>query len=137
MKFCHIHMISQVEYFQNINKRLKKINNTFQHKFSILHGSIVDSLLIIYNVCTCITVKRSSVMDQLLKLISSSNISCIMSYYIDHHCSALIYHNSTACRRISAEIGALLRTSGASLTRRCIPWMQGLATSPMKTIFRF
>ena len=23
----------------------KKINNTFQHKFLILHGSIVDSLL--------------------------------------------------------------------------------------------
>ena len=30
------------KYLQN-NK--KKINNTFQHKFSILHGSIVDSLL--------------------------------------------------------------------------------------------
>ena len=50
MEFCHIHMISHVEYFQNINKRLKKINNTFQHKFSILHGSIVDSLLIIMSV---------------------------------------------------------------------------------------
>ena len=24
---------------------MKKINNTFQHKFSILHGSIVNSLL--------------------------------------------------------------------------------------------
>ena len=24
---------------------MKKINNTFQHKFSILHGSIVDNLL--------------------------------------------------------------------------------------------
>ena len=33
-----------MEYFQNIYKR-KKINNTFQHKFSILHGYIVDSLL--------------------------------------------------------------------------------------------
>mgnify|MGYP003687658859 CR=1 FL=1 len=31
--------------FQNIYKRLKKINITFPYKFSILHGSIVDSLL--------------------------------------------------------------------------------------------
>ena len=28
-----------------LTKIKKKINNTFQHKFSILHGSIVDSLL--------------------------------------------------------------------------------------------
>ena len=37
-----------------ICKQIKKINNTFQHEFSILHGSIVDSLLIQIDSGTCL-----------------------------------------------------------------------------------
>ena len=31
--------------FPKYLQKIKKINNTFQHKFSIMHGYIVDSLL--------------------------------------------------------------------------------------------
>ena len=45
-----------MKYFQNIYKRLKNQHNTtYKHKFSILHGSILDSPLnIVNNFCNFI-----------------------------------------------------------------------------------